>query len=253
MIRKVIENRYAALGISLLAILIIWHVSAGALQKAYLPTPRAIADAFMSEWANGNLWIHSIASIKRMAIGIGAGVAVAVPLAILSAEYKLFNQLLSPLMEFLYPIPKVVFLPIIVFIFGLGDPSIIFLVAIIMLFQVFIIVRDSISTIPQATIDALTVLGANGYHRIRFIYFPASMSAAITAVKVSIGTAIGVLFIAESIGNNVGLGYYIVVDQWNRFAYAKVYAGVLTISAIGSLAFAGLAKAESVLNRWRRA
>lgn len=252
MIRAITANRYLSLSLSLSILVLIWYACATILQKPYLPTPLDIARAFVAEWRNGSLWVHSIASMKRMGLGIGAGVITAVPLAILSAEFTVADKLLSPLMEFLYPIPKVVFLPIIVFIFGLGDPSIIFLVAIIMFFQVYIIVRDNISAIPQSTIDALTVLGANSYHRIRYVYLPSSISATMTAVKVSIGTAIGVLFIAESIGNNVGLGYYIVVDQWNRFAYAKVYAGVLTISLIGTAAFAMLARMESWSNRWRR-
>lgn len=252
MIKAITKSRYVALFLGLFVIVLIWHFSSVALQRPYLPTPKLTIEAFIAEWKNGNLWIHSLASVKRMAMGIGAGVIVAVPLAILSAEYKVVDQIISPLMEFLYPIPKVVFLPIIVFIFGLGDPSIIFLVALIMLFQVYIIVRDSISAIPKSTIDALTVLGAGSLHRIRYIYIPSSLSAMATAVKVSIGTAIGVLFIAESIGNNVGLGYYIVVDQWNRFAYTKVYAGVLTISAIGSIIFAALAFMESRANKWRQ-
>lgn len=252
MIRAIFANRFIVITVSLLMLTLIWHVCSITLQKPYLPTPSIIFSAFISEWQNGVLLTHTLASVKRISLGVGAGALIAAPLAILGAEFKVFDEFISPVMEFLYPIPKVVFLPIIVFIFGLGDPSIIFLLALIMFFQVYIIVRDNISTIPTSTIDALTVLGANSSHRIRYIYIPASISAMMTALKVSIGTAIGVLFIAESIGNNTGLGYYIVVDQWNRFAYSKVYAGVLTISLIGTIVFAALARLEALANRWRR-
>lgn len=252
MIRRLLENRHIALGLGLITLALIWHFTATALDRAYLPTPQIVLSAFISEWGNGSLLWHTLSSMQRIGIGVGLGVLVAFPLAVLAAEFVLIDRLLSPLMDFLYPIPKVVFLPIIIYIFGLGDPSIIFLIFIIMFFQIFIIVTDSIRTIPAATIESLSVLGATSWHRIRYIFFPAAMSSTVTAIKVSIGTAIAILFIAESIGNNVGLGYYIVVDQWNRFAYPKVYAGVLTISAIGSMAFSALAGFERWINRWRK-
>ena len=72
----------------------------------------------------------------------------------------------------------------------------------------------------------------------------------LTALKVSIGTAIAVLFIAESIGNNVGLGYYIIVEQWNRYAYPKVYAGILAMSLLGLGLFLALTLLERRLSPW---
>ena len=245
-------RRSWALILDLIVLILIWHISATMLGRSYLPVPLDVFVAFLAEWKSAALLHHSVASLKRILLGIGYGVLTAFPLAVLTAEFKILDRFISPLMDFLYPIPKVVFLPIIVFIFGLGDPSIIFLIAFIMFFQIFIIVKDAIRDIPPTLIEALNVLGAQGWHRIRYVFIPAATGATVTAIKVSIGTAIAVLFIAESIGNNVGLGYYIVVDQWNRFAYKKVYAGVLTISLIGTILFGLLAQLEHRLNRWKK-
>lgn len=249
---RILRNKSWALTIGLIALVIVWHISAKTLGRPYLPLPAEVFSTFISEWKGTTLLHHSLASLKRILLGVGYGVLAAFPLAIITAEFRISDYLISPLIEFLYPIPKVVFLPIIVFIFGLGDPSIIFLIAFIMFFQVFIIVKDAINAIPPNLIESLNVLGARRWHRIRYVFTPAAMTAAITAVKVSIGTAIAILFIAESIGNNVGLGYYIVVDQWNRFAYKKVYAGVLTISLIGTVLFSVLAQLERGLSRWKK-
>lgn len=250
--KRHVKQRSWALGFSLLALVIIWHISAKVMGRSYLPLPSDVFITFLVEWNNATLFDHSVASLKRVLLGVGYGVLAAFPLAILAAEFKFLDYFVSPLMEFLYPIPKVVFLPIIVFLFGLGDPSIIFLIAFIMFFQIFIIVKDAIDGLPRALLDALNVLGAGSWHRIRYVFIPAAIGATVTAVKVSIGTAIAILFIAESIGNNVGLGYYIVVDQWNRFAYQKVYAGVLTISLLGTLLFGILAHLERRVNRWKQ-
>lgn len=241
-----------ALIIDLALLLAVWHVSAVNLDRSFLPTPWLVLQTFWQE-IQGPLLGHGWSSLRRILLSVLFGTAAAAPLAVLAAENRVLDSLLSPLMYFLYPTPKIVFLPIVVFLLGLGDPSIIFLIALIVFFQVYVIVRDAVSRVPLATLDSVASLGAGRWQRLRYVYLPLSVSAVFTALKVSVGTAIAVLFIAESIGNNVGLGYYIVVDQWNRFAYTKVYAGILAIALLGSCLFGLLSWLERRANRWQNA
>lgn len=243
-------NPRLALVIDLVLLLIVWQVAAVSLDRNFLPTPGAVVRTFVQE-LQGPLLDHTWTSLRRILLSVLAGTALAAPIAILAAENRILDSLLSPLMYFLYPTPKIVFLPIIVFLLGLGDPSIIFLISLIVFFQVYVIVRDAVARVPQATLDSVASLGAGRWQRLRYVYMPLSVPAVFTALKVSVGTAIAVLFIAESIGNNVGLGYYIVVDQWNRFAYQKVYAGILAIALLGSVLFGLLSWLESRSSRWR--
>ncbi len=243
-------NPRLALIIDLLLLLLLWHVAAVSLDRSFLPSPWKVLAAFTAE-VQGPLLMHAWASMKRVLLSVLAGTALAAPLAVLAAESRLLDSFLSPLVYFLYPTPKIVFLPIIVFLLGLGDPSIIFLISLIVFFQVYVIVRDALAGVPVATLDSLASLGGRRWHRLRYLYAPLSLGAVLTALKVSVGTSIAVLFIAESIGNNVGLGYYIVVDQWNRFAYPKVYAGVLMIAALGSALFGLLSWLEARSTRWQ--
>ena len=55
----------------------------------------------------------------------------------------------------------------------------------------------------------------------------------LTALRVSVGTAIAVLFFAESFATTSGLGYYILIQSWGRVAYAEMYAGVVALSLLG--------------------
>jgi len=239
-----------ALLIDLVLLVLVWHVSSVLLDRSFLPPPLKVVRAFVTE-LQGPLLLHTWASLKRILLGVAAGTLVGAPLAVLAAEYRLLDSFLSPFMYFFYPTPKIVFLPVIVFLLGLGDPSILFLISLIVLFQVFVIVRDAVARVPQATLDSVASLGATGRHRLRYVYVPLSAGAVLTALKVSISTSIAVLFIAESIGNNVGLGYYIMVEQWNRFAYEKVYAGVLAIALLGSFLFQAVNAVDSFVNRWQ--
>ena len=55
----------------------------------------------------------------------------------------------------------------------------------------------------------------------------------LTALRVSTGTAIAVLFFVESFGTTSGLGYFILVEAWARLAYPQMYAGVLAMALLG--------------------
>ncbi len=244
-------GRRAILLLDIALLLLVWFAAAQSLDKNYLPGPGKVVETFVLELQDG-LLRHALVSTWRVLVSVMIGSAAAAPLAVAAAESRTLDRFLSPLVYFLYPVPKIVFLPIIVLILGLGNPSIIFLIALVVFFQIYVIVRDAAAAVPLETVDSVNALGASRWQRLRYVYIPVSLPAVVTALKVSVGTAVAVLFIAETIGNNVGLGYYIVVEQWNRFAYAKVYAGILALSLLGSALFLGLSLLERRLNRWQR-
>jgi len=260
----------------ILVLLFVWHALALRLQRPFLPEPLLVLGTFFAEllgentvsglltagsWLdvraafaepNGRLLADTWASLQRIAVSLFWGTLLAAPLAIATADNRWLDRLFSPLLYALYPVPKIVFLPIVIFFLGLGDPSIIFLIALIVFFQIFVIVRDSAAQVPPQTLDSLEALGANRWQRLLHVYVPLGIPAIITALKISLGTAIAVLFIAESLGNTDGLGYYINSLQLNRFAYNKVYAGIVAISVLGSVLFGLLSWLERRSSRWQR-
>ncbi|MGD9405140.1 MAG: ABC transporter permease subunit, partial [Anaerolineae bacterium] len=82
-------------------------------------------------------------------------------------------------------------------------------------------------------IASVRSLGAGRRALFRFVYLPACLPAVLTSLRVSIGTAVAVLFFAESFATTSGLGYYIIVETWGRLAYAEMYAGVVGMSLLG--------------------
>jgi NitT/TauT family transport system permease protein len=246
------NSRRLILLLDVLALLALWFVASRSLNQPYLPDPLRVIETFAAELAL-TLPGHIAASARRVALSVLFGALTAAPLAILAAQNRLFDRVVSPLLYFIYPAPKIVFLPVIIGFVGLGDPSIVFLMALILFFQVYVIVRDAAAQVPPQTLDSVRSLGAGRFDLLRYVYVPMSIPAVLTALKISVGTAIAVLFIAESIGNNTGLGYYIVVEQWGRLNYPKVYAGILAISLLGLALFGSLTLLEKRLSRWQGA
>ena len=80
---------------------------------------------------------------------------------------------------------------------------------------------------------------------------PAALPDVFTALRISTGTAIAVLFFSESIAGTDGIGYYII-DAWSRIAYADMFAGIIAMAALGVVLYELLELAEARVCRWTR-
>lgn len=216
-----------------LTLLILWQIAAWLIHNPILPPPWTVLQAFGEELTQGSLLRHVGASAWRIVAGTGAALILAVPAGLVLGQSAQLDRLFAPLIYLTYPIPKVVLLPIFLLLFGTGNLSKIVLIATILFFQILVVVRDEARGIRPELIASVRSLGAGRIALFRYVYAPASLPAVLTALRVSVGTAIAVLFFAESFATTSGLGYYILIQSWGRVAYAEMYAGVVALSLLG--------------------
>jgi len=213
-------------------LLVFWQLASLALNKPVLPPPWEVLRAFALALPE-DLGRHMLASGWRVVASIVIAVAFALPAGLGLGLSPAANRLAAPAIYLLYPIPKIVFLPVILLLLGIGNLSKVFVISLILFFQILVVVRDEAANLRPELIASVRSLGAGRRALFRFVYLPASLPAVLTSLRVSIGTAIAVLFFAESFATTSGLGYYIIVETWGRLAYAEMYAGVVGMSLLG--------------------
>ena len=98
-------------------------------------------------------------------------------------------------------------------------------------------VRDEASGLRKELILSVKSLGAGRRALFRYVYLPASLPAVLTALRVSVGTAVAVLFIAEQSLTSYGLGYYIVIETYQVLLYKEMYAGIMGMGLLGVLLY----------------
>ena len=228
--RRRLNIRAACIG--LLMFFAIWQALAWIIQRPIMPSPLQVLPIFTASLF-GDLGIHLLASTARVLAAIGVAVVTAVPIGLGLGQVPKVNRIFAPLIAIVYPIPKIVFLPVIYVLMGITDISKIFLIAIIIFFQILVVVRDEAASLHPELILSVRSLGAGRRALFRYVYFPASLPAVLTALRVSVGTAIAVLFIAEQSLTTFGLGYYIVVETYQVLRYPEMYAGILAMSLLG--------------------
>jgi ABC-type nitrate/sulfonate/bicarbonate transport system permease component len=218
--------------LSALALFVAWEILALLLNREILPTPTAVLSAFIVQLPRGLAW-HFVVSAWRVVASIVLSVVLATPAGLVLGQYPRVNRFFAPLIYLTYPIPKIVLLPIVILFLGIGDASKIAIIFLILFFQVLVVVRDASAALRSELLYSVRSLGAGRRALLRFVYLPATLPAVLTAVRVSIGTAIAVLFFTESFATNAGLGYYVIVDTFQRIAFPEMYAGVVAMSLLG--------------------
>jgi len=231
------------------AVLIIWQLFAMALNIAFIPSPievlSNICEKFISKIA-----VHTLLSLWRIFAGVIASILVGVPLGLCMGYFPEWNKRLSPLLYFTYPIPKIALLPLVMLIFGLGEFSKIFMIMLIVVFQIVVSMRDTVRSIPKDTFYSMISLGARRWAIFRMVVIPASLPTLFSSIRVSLGTALSVLFFTETFGTQYGLGYFIM-DSWMRVNYADMFSGILILGMMGLLLFGFVDIFERIVCRWK--
>jgi NitT/TauT family transport system permease protein len=215
-----------------LALIVIWQILAMVVDMPILPAPLTVFIVFFKELQSG-LFTHFAVSLWRVTAGMVLSVLVAAPAGLIIGGSKRLNRIFSPIIYLLYPIPKVVFVPVVILFLGIGDTAKIITMFLILFFQIVVLVRDQASGIAPQLIQSLQSLGAGRRALFRFVYLPASLPAILTALRQSIGTAVAVLYITELSATKYGLGYYIYYKGSTLLDYPSMYAGVIAMSLLG--------------------
>jgi len=217
---------------ALIVLLLLWELAAIAVNRPILPTPFQVGAAFITE-LKGDLLGHFTASLWRVVASMLLSVLLAVPAGLVMGQSERSNRLFSPIIYLLYPIPKVVFVPIILLLLGIGNLPKILIIFFILFFQILVLVRDQAASLRSELIQSVQSLGAGRRALFRFVYLPASLPAILTALRQSVGTAVAVLYIAELFATEKGLGYYIYINGSTFFNYPAMYAGIVAMSLLG--------------------
>ena len=188
-------------------------------------------------------------SLYRILVAIVITVILGSTVGILTARNEVLDRVITPLLYTLYPVPKIAFLPLLMLFLGLGDASKITLVALILFFQIVISVRDSVKAIHPSYFISIKSLGARSSHVYRHVILPAILPSLFTSLRISVGTSISVLFFAENFATQYGIGFFIM-DSWLKLDYVAMFAGIVTISFMGSALFEILDLIELKFCRW---
>ncbi len=249
------RTRAVSLSRGLLGVIVliaIWEIAprAGIVNDYFIPPFHVVAQTWWDMMKDGELEKHIRASLVRAAIGFFAAIVIAIPLGAAIAWYRPVREFLQPILEVFRNTAALAILPVFTLIFGIGETSKIAIVLYACFFPILLATITGVATVDPQLLRSAKVLGLSPVATFRKVVFPAAIPTIFTGVRISGAASILVLIAAEMIGANAGLGFYINYAQFN-FLIPKMYAAIVTTSALGVLVNYALVALERRFSRWR--
>lgn len=248
-------SRRAQLLLPVVAISVIfggwWMVSEfDLIRSLFLPSPIAVAEAFIEQIKKGQLLPNIWASVWRVGTGFMLAVLLAFPLGIVMGLFKSMEAFFEPVVGFARYLPVPALLPLCILWFGIGDFQKIMVIFLGVFFQLVVLVSQKIASVPQEHIDTGMVLGTHGFRLIWRVIIPASAPTVYNDLRITAGWAWSYLVLAEIVAANQGIGHFIIESQ-RYLQTANMILGVVIIGLLGIFTDLAFRLAEARLFPWR--
>lgn len=220
-------------GLSLLGLIAIWQLAAMAVDDTLiLPSFLQVLTALEQSWQTIIMDDLPI-SLLHFALGMGAGLLVALPVGMSMGWFRVVDRLIDPIVEIIRPIPPLAWIPFAIVWFGLTNEAAGFIVFIGAVFPILINTYVGFRSLPKVYVESAKVLGATrDADLIRYIAFPFALPSIAGGIRIAMGIAWMCLVAAEMFGvSTSGLGYKI----WSYYYLHKMEYVLLYMIVLGLL------------------
>ena len=238
---------------SMAVFLVIWHLGSRWVGNAILlPSPIDSAEALVELFADGEIFDNVTASLSRLGVSFGLAIVLGVSLGFAMGMNRTIYALVDPLVELLRPISGIAWIPLGMFILGVGEAlptAIMFYGA---FFPIVINTVVGVHAVNPGLVQAARVLGVSQHAIVRHVIWPAALPNILVGARLGAGAGWMAMVAAELIGAPSGLGFAI---EWYRelLMTPKVLAFVFIIGLLGYLLDRLLRGLQRRLTPWAQA
>jgi NitT/TauT family transport system permease protein len=222
----------------------------------YFPGPDAVFQTLVDDWASAHGGQPGLAecmahSLLLLMSGYLLGCALGVTFGVLIGWYPGARRWGMPVMKLVGPIPATAFIPLSLMIFPSARMSATALVALAVWFPVTMLTLSGVSNVRASYLDVARTLGAGQRYLIFRVAIPAALPNIFVGLFMGLGASFLTLIVAEAVGVQAGLGWYI---DWARAYsdYRKVYAAIIIMAVYFSTIMTLLFKLRDWVLVWQK-
>lgn len=223
--------------VTIAIVLVAWEILAlsGLLYRDIVPSAQRVLIALIELVSSAELYKHMMVTLYEVAIGFVFAIVAGVACGILFGARSFIGAVAAPYVDALATTPKIVFLPIIMLIFGVGPESKVAIGALSGFFPVVLSTAAGVRQIRPVLIDVARSFNATVWQSVCKVYLPALSWPIVTGMRLGLGvTVIGVL-LGETKVSSKGLGF-LARDLYDRFQVPDLYALLIVIFVLAMAA-----------------
>ena len=229
--------------------LLIWEIGSRGVPNLVLAPPSAVAAHLVEHSLTLELPILVAHALGHMVLGFLLAALVAVPLGFLIGRNEWARRMFDPVINALFAVPSVAFVPFLIIWFGLFFEARVALVFLMCLFDMLIAVSAGARNVERNLIDVGRSFGARRVDLWRLVLLPASLPFLFTAGRIGLVRAVNAMITAELFFAAVNLGAYMKAAT-NKFDSAGVLSVIVILCVIGLCLQEGVRVLEARMLPW---
>ena len=226
-----------------------WEIAGRSLSGALLAPPSAVLLRFMEMVADGSLPLAFASSVQHMALGYALALLIAVPLGIALGRSPSVAAACEPVINAIYAIPPVAFVPFLIVWFGLYYEGRVALVFLMCFFEILINIHQGVRNVDRGLLETAASFNLRGVRLYRKVVIPAALPFIFTGLRVGAGRAVNAMITAELFFAAVNIGK-LLKNSGNAFDTASMFSIILSVSIFGLICQETVRLAERKLLPW---
>ncbi len=218
-------------------LIVLWQffVQVGWLSTRVLPAPTGVVQAGIQLAKSGELLRHIGVSTWRAFLGFAIGGGIGLVLGLLNGIFPISEKLLDTSIQMIRNVPHLALIPLVILWFGIGEESKLFLVALGVMFPIYLNTYHGIRTVDPGLIEMGKVYGLKQAALFWQIILPGALPSILVGVRYALGIMWLTLIVAETIAADSGIGY-MAMNAREFMQTDVVVLSILIYALLGKLA-----------------
>jgi NitT/TauT family transport system permease protein len=183
-----------------------------------------------------------VAFIIAVPLGAAAGVLI--------AENEYLGDIFKPLLFYVFSIPKSIFLPMFILVFGITFAQKVAYAAFTTAFVVLLSAAAAVESVKHDYILVARSYGATRWQILCRVYVPSMMPLLLEAIRISMIFNFTAVMIAEMYASRTGIGH-LIAGWGENFQMKQLFAGIVLLAAVAILFNESVRWMEARLSTWR--
>jgi NitT/TauT family transport system permease protein len=238
--------------VSVASVLALWQIFGAQVNQALFTTPDKIAVAAVDMVWSGELWAYLAPSLLVLAIGLSLAAVIGIAVGLLLARFWVIDVAFGVYITFLYSIPSVALVPLIVLWAGYETTAKVIILFLFAFFPMAINTYQGVKNVDPKLIEVGRAFRCNEGQLWRNIVLPGALPFIVTGLRLAVGRGLIGMVLADLYTAISGIGY-LIVRTGSTFQIDKMFVPIVTLGLLGVTLTALLRMLEIRVAPWTAA
>jgi NitT/TauT family transport system permease protein len=250
--RRAVLNNLVIRMISLAIFLGIWQVGAMNVDPVLFTSPGKVALAAIDMIRSGELWAGLAPSLLVLVMGLTLAVIFGTLLGLALARFRVLDVGLSVYITFLYSIPSVALVPLIVLWAGYETTAKVIILFLFAFFPMVINTYQGVKSVDPKLLEVGRAFRCSERQLWTNIVLPGALPFIVTGIRLAVGRGMIGMVLADLYTAISGIGY-LIVRTASTFQVDKMFVPIVTLGLLGVTLTALLRFVETRVAPWTAA